>query len=193
MISNLASASLISVRSVLRGWVNVDRVEMRMPDGVIVERHIEDHGDGAAVLPYDGERRVALLISQPRAPVLLGGGDPPVEVIAGRLDGKSAETCARQEAWEEGGIHLDVLEPVVHLWSMPSISTERLHLFLAPYSIAMRAGPGGGCASEHENISVHEVPLAQLASAASCGQITDAKTLILIFSLQIRYPEFFKE
>ena len=102
MISNLASSSLISVRSVLRGWVNVDRVEMRMPDGVIVERHIEDHGDGAAVLPYDGERRVALLISQPRAPVLLGGGDPPVEVIAGRLDGKSAETCARQEAWEEG-------------------------------------------------------------------------------------------
>ncbi|OAN54872.1 hypothetical protein A7Q26_22805 [Sphingobium sp. TCM1] len=189
----MSAASIVSARSVLSGWVNVSRVEMRMPDGAIVERHVEDHGDGAVVLPYDPERRVALLITQPRAAVLLTGGIPPLEAIAGRLDGNDPEICARQEAWEEGGVTLQSLELVVHLWSMPSISTERLHLFLAPYRIDKREGSGGGCLHEHENISVHEIPLNDLIREVASGRISDAKTLILILALRDRYPHLFAE
>lgn len=52
----------------------------------LVERHVEDHGPGLAMLPWDGVRRTALRIAQPRAAVLRDGSDPVLEAIAGRLD-----------------------------------------------------------------------------------------------------------
>jgi nudix-type nucleoside diphosphatase (YffH/AdpP family) len=184
-------ASIAGNEAVLRGWVSVYRLHLQMPDGVVVERHIEDHGPGVAVLPYDPDRRVALLITQPRAPVLLAGEGDVLEVIAGRLDGADPAERAREEAREEGGVELGRLDPIVHLWSMPSISTERLHLYLAPYSAEARVSAGGGCKDEHENITVLELALADLAAAAAAGRLADAKTLILVQTLQLRRPELF--
>ncbi len=182
---------ILSSEPVVKGWINVHRLKLIMPDGVAVERHVEDHGPGVAVLPYDERRRVALLISQPRAAVLMAGCEPVLEVIAGRLDDASAEDRARQEALEEGGVICEILDHVTCLWSMPSISTERLDLYLAPYTEAARVSPGGGCVHEHENIEVHEIALAKLSSDAAAGRLPDAKTLILIQALQIRRPDLF--
>lgn len=184
-------ARITGVDAVLRGWINVSRVGLEMPDGVIVERHVEDHGPGAAVLPYDSERRTALLISQPRAAVMLGGEDPVLEVIAGRLDGADPVSRIRAEAMEEAGVALATLEQVACLWTMPSISTERLHLFLAPYTLSDRTGRGGGCDDEHENITVHELTLARLAQDADAGRLPDAKTLVLVQALRLRRPGLF--
>lgn len=186
-----ANARVASVDAVLSGWINVSRVSITMADGTLIERHVEDHGPGVAVLPYDRERRTALLVSQPRAAVMLAGDVPVLEVVAGRLENAdpAVRTCA--EAMEEAGVELGSLEPVAHLWTMPSISTERLHLFLAPYTIADRTGPGGGCDDEDENITVHELPLAQLARDADAGRLPDAKTLILVQALRLRQPGLF--
>lgn len=182
---------LAAMDPILTGWINVARVEMAMSDGALVERHVEDHGPGVAVLPYDHARRTALLISQPRAAVLLGGDGPVLEVIAGRLDDLDAAARVRAEAMEEAGVELGALEHVVRLWTMPSISTERLDLFLAPYALADRTGRGGGCDAEHEDITVHELPLALLADAADTGRLPDAKTLILVQALRLRQPGLF--
>jgi len=184
-------ARIAAVDIVLQGWINVSRVSMKMPDGALVERHVEDHGPGVAVLPYDGKRRTALLISQPRAAVMLGGDTSILEVIAGRLDAADPATRICAEAMEEAGVKLSSLEHVVCLWTMPSISTERLDLFLAPYTIADQIGQGGGCDDEHENIMVHELPLARLAQDADNGRLLDAKTLILVQALRLRKPDLF--
>lgn len=187
-----AHAGVVAVDPVLRGWINVSRVSLKMPDGALVERHVEDHGPGVAVLPYDPQRRTALLISQPRAAVLLDDARTPVlEAIAGRLDNADPSVRIRAEAMEEAGVELGLLEHIVCLWSMPSISTERLDLFLAPYTVADRTGEGGGCDDEHENIVVHELPLAQLARDADLGRLPDAKTLILVQALRLRQPNLF--
>ena len=191
VITESPRARIVSDVEVLGGWVKVRRAEVLMPDGVMVERHIEDHGPGVAVLPYDPIRKVALLISQPRVPVLLTQDREVLETIAGRLDGSDPADRVRQEAMEEGGIRLKSLDLVVHLWTMPSISTERLHLYLAEYDLADRYGEGGGSADEHENITVLEVSLASLAAAAAAGALPDAKTLILLQALQIRRPDLF--
>ena len=184
-------ARVSASHSLLRGWINVNRVELLMPDGFTVERHVEHHGSGVGILPYDAERRTALLISQPRAPVLLSNEADVLEVIAGRLDNSSPEDRGRQEALEEAGLIVDKLELVVNLWSMPSISTERLSLFLAGYNKESRISIGGGCSDEHENISDHEFPLKQLAVSCAEGKILDAKTLILIQALQLRRSDLF--
>jgi hypothetical protein len=74
---------------------------------------------------------------------------------------------------------------------MPGISTEQMDLFLAPYGTDDRSGPGGGLDAEHENITVHEMPLATLAIMSDTGAITDIKTLLLVYALRLRHPELF--
>jgi 8-oxo-dGTP pyrophosphatase MutT (NUDIX family) len=92
---------------------------------------------------------------------------------------------------EEAGLKLHALEHVGTAWSMPGISTEQMHLYLAPYCEADRIGLGGGIANEHEGITVVELPLAELAAMADAGQINDMKTLAVVQTLRLRKPELF--
>jgi nudix-type nucleoside diphosphatase (YffH/AdpP family) len=175
------------------GWLKLRVATLSGDDGVEFTREIEDHGPAVAVLPYDPERRTALLVQLPRAPVLFAGApcDFP-EVPAGiREDGEDPVDCARREAEEEVGVKLDRLEQAGHVWSMCGISTERMHLFLAPYTQAQRVSKGGGLAEEHENITVMEMPLAELRAMADRNAIADMKTLALVQTLRLRRPELF--
>jgi nudix-type nucleoside diphosphatase (YffH/AdpP family) len=179
-------------RIVHDGWSRFLVAEVTMADGTRLAREIEDHGRAVAVLPYDPDRRVALLVEQFRAPALYAAGVASVlEVPAGLLDESEPEEGARREAFEETGLRLGVLEPVTCGWSMPGISTEQMDLFLAAYAAADRIGTGGGLASESEDITVHEMPLADLAAMSDRGEITDLKTLVLLLTLRLRRPELF--
>jgi nudix-type nucleoside diphosphatase (YffH/AdpP family) len=186
-------AKIISRERVYDGWYKLDRLRVCMPDGQTVERHVEDHGSAAAVLAYDPDRRTALLVSMPRAALLLSGAPDLLEAIAGNLDGMGAASAARREAMEEAGVRLGDLEMIANVWSLPALSTERLQLFLAPYHLDDCVGTGGGLANEGEHIRVHEVPLKELAAAADGGTLTDAKTLLLVQTLRIRRPRLFDE
>ncbi|MXO67083.1 ADP-ribose pyrophosphatase [Altererythrobacter endophyticus] len=162
-----------------------------MPDGAVVERHLLDNGSAAAVLPYDPVRRVALLITQPRAPVIAAGEPPLLEAIAGNLDEMAPDDRIREEAMEEGGVKLSHLQPLTNIWSLAPVSSERIQLYLAEYSLADRTASGGGAPSEHENISVFEIALQDLAMMQQSGTLTDAKTLILVQTLMLREPQLF--
>jgi len=41
------------------GYLKIERVRVKLADGGEVFREVESHGDAAAVLPYDAERRCA--------------------------------------------------------------------------------------------------------------------------------------
>jgi hypothetical protein len=71
------------------------------------------------------------------------------------------------------------------------MTTERLHLFLAPYTAADRVGEGGGLAEEHEEIEVLELGLDEVMRMLEQGTIADMKTLALIQALQLRHPDLF--
>ncbi|KMO29684.1 NUDIX hydrolase [Methylobacterium variabile] len=180
-------------RAVHEGWARYLVAEVRMPDGRRISREVEDHGPAVAVLPFDPERRVALLVRQFRTPPCFVDGTPSVlEVPAGLREEDDPATCARREAYEEVGLRLTDLDPVGRVWSMPGLSTERMDLFLAPYRAADRAGAGGGLAEENESIEVVEVALAELAAAADRGEVADMKTLCLVQSLRLRRPDLFE-
>lgn len=179
-------------RTVHDGWASFVVAEVTTPEGAAVTREIEDHGEAVCVLPYDPERKVALLIRQFRAPPFFTAGVTDLlEVPAGLLDEADPEAGVRREAFEETGLRLSRLEPVSTVWSLPGISTERMHLFLAPYTEADREGSGGGLAEEHEAITVVEMPLATLAAMSEAGEIVDMKTLVLLLSLRLRHPDLF--
>ena len=175
------------------GWLKLRVATLAGDDGVTFTREIEDHGPAVAVLPYDPERRVALLVMLPRAPVLLmGGSSDALEAPAGlRENDEDPGDCARREALEEAGVTLRDLEEAGHTWSMSGVSTERMHLFLAPYAAEDRTGEGGGLAGEHENITVVEMPLAELRARADRNALDDMKTLCLVQTLRLRRPDLF--
>ena len=182
---------IIARHLVYDGWYKFFRLEMRMPDGKVVERHLLDNGSAVAVLPYDPARRVAMLITQPRAAVIEAAAPPLLEVIAGNIDGQPIEAQTRTEALEEAGLRLGELEPVANIWPIPPVSTERVQLFLAKYCAADRVGPGGGAAHEDEHISVYEIGLDTLWDMVSQGSLVDAKTLVCAQALMLRHPELF--
>lgn len=187
------SARIVRTETLHKGWTSLLAATVRLADGTEYRREIEDHGNGAAVLPYDPERRVAFLIRQLRVPLLhRGEADPrPLEAPAGIMDESDPAETVRREAMEEVGLRLESLEPVASAWSSPGLSCERIALFLAPCSAADRVTQGGGLAEEHEDIAVEEVALDRLWALAESGGITDMKTLVLVYALRLRHPELF--
>jgi nudix-type nucleoside diphosphatase (YffH/AdpP family) len=183
---------IVSKEVVFQGWYTFYRLLVEMPDGAIADRELLHRGSACAVLPYDPVRRVAILITQPRPGALFHGEPSPYEAIAGSLDGMDAASRIIEEAMEEGGLRLGALDPVTNMWSMVPVSTERVQLYLAEYSAEDRVGTGGGNASEHENIVVHEIGLNELRDLTLSGDLTDAKTLILAQALLLRRPELWR-
>lgn len=181
-----------SARILHAGWSRFVLATVALADGTRYDREVEHHGDAAAILPYDPARRVAILVSQLRVATLYVGSSAHVlEVPAGLLDEDDPAACARREAEEEAGLALRELEPAGSCWALPGISTERLHLYLAPYGASDRTSAGGGLAAENEHIAVHELPLRELAAMADDGRLVDMKTLLLVQTLRLRRPELF--
>lgn len=182
------------IETLYEGWRRLLKFTLARPDGRTMMREVLESQPAAAVLPYDVARRTVILVRQLRVPVMHIEGDLSfLEAVAGMLDGGAPEECARREAMEEAGLRLSKLEPVGVAWSAPGITTERVHLFLAPYSFQDRVGAGGGLVEEHEEIEVVEMPLAELAEKMNANAIRDMKTLILAQALRLRHPELFTE
>jgi len=176
------------IDTVYEGWRKLLKLTVQMPDGRAMIREVLNSGDAAAVLPYDLERRKVILVRQFRAPVMHREGHPDfLEAVAGLLDGDEPDACARRETMEEAGIRVERLEPLGHFWSAPGVTTERVHLFLAPYTQADRVAAGGGLADEHEEIEVLEVGFDDLASLLADNTIADMKTAILVQALQLKH------
>lgn len=187
------TVEIIKVDTKYAGWARFLVACVRLPDGQIGQREIEDHGAAVAVLPYDPERKTAILVQQFRAPVFFACRQQhTLEAIAGIRDDGDAAATARREALEEAGLALRSLEPVATTWTMPGISTEQMTLYLATYRQTDRIQEGGGVPTEHENIAVSEIDLAKLGDLMDSGQITDMKTLVLVQALKLRRPELFK-
>ncbi len=186
---------IVSVRSIYQGWGRFMTAKVRLPDGSVADRQIEDHGTSVAVLPYDVERKVALLVRQPRTAATFASGDQAVEIleaIAGRWEDGSQDTDnARREAQEEVGVDLIELERVASVWSSPEVSTERVTLFIAAYTQRDRRAAGGGLAAEGESITVVELALFELAAMADAGRLSDMKTMLLVQTLRVKRPDLF--
>jgi nudix-type nucleoside diphosphatase (YffH/AdpP family) len=183
---------ILTRETVYSGYLTVKRLQVRLADGAEARLEIEEHGEAAVVLPYDPDRRCALVARLFRVAVFETTGEEALEeACAGMIGDEDAETAARREAHEELGVALRSLEFVGRFWSSPGVSTERHSMFLAPYSHADRVAAGGGVAGEHEGITVIERMLADLAMDVDQARIADGKLVMLILALRQRRPDLF--
>jgi nudix-type nucleoside diphosphatase (YffH/AdpP family) len=186
------TARIGDVQKIYAGWSTFSVATVALPEGKTIRHEIEDHGNAAVVLPYDPQRRVATLVRQLRVPLLYAAGlQDHLEAPAGIIEDEDIEAGARREAMEETGLRLGPLEHIARTWPMAGISTERLDLFLAPYSSDDKIGRGGGLAEEDEHIVIVEMPLAELAAMVERGTLDDLKTLTLVLALQARHSDLF--
>jgi nudix-type nucleoside diphosphatase (YffH/AdpP family) len=182
--------SILSTRPIYQGWLNLVMVAMRAPDGSAFERHVVEMRRAVVVLPYDPDRKVALVVSMARTPVMLAGLPDMLEPIAGILEDEP-EQCARREALEEAGVRLGDLTHLGQIWSIPTVVTERIDYFLAEYRTEDRITAGGGLDEEQEHISVHELPLDDLWTMFADKRIGDGKLAITLMALRLRRPDLF--
>ena len=134
-------------------------------------------GKTAALIVGLTEQRELVLIEQPR-PALAGR---TIELPAGLIgdvagaEDEAPELAAARELEEETGFVAQRLERLTEGVSTPGLSDERLILYRAHG--LRRVGAGGG--DEHEDITVHLVPLdevrAWLADKAEQGLSVDLK------------------
>jgi nudix-type nucleoside diphosphatase (YffH/AdpP family) len=145
-------------------------------------RETYDRGNGATILLYDVARRTVLLSRQFRYPVYVN--DHPdgmlIETAAGLLDEDDPETAIRREASEELGVMVGELTHVFDVYMSPGSVTERVHFFAAPYTDASRMSEGGGLVDDGEDIDVLELGFDEALAMVGTGEITDAKTIMLL-------------
>lgn len=184
---------IVSTRMAHLGWTKLIVAGVRSQDGRVVPHDIEDHGEAACVLPYNPRRRTAVLVRQPRAPVLYAADvQETLEAVAGIIEqNEPPAACARREAKEEAQLDIEAVEHVFTAWTMPGLSTERMHFFLAIYDSEARPEVGGGVAAEHEQTTATEFALTALARMADDGRLDDVKTLLLLQTLRLRQPQLF--
>jgi nudix-type nucleoside diphosphatase (YffH/AdpP family) len=146
------------------------------------QRETYDRGNGATILLYDAARRTVLLTRQFRYPVYVNGHADGylVEAAAGLLDDDDPEAAVRRETAEELGVDVGDPEHVFDGYMSPGSVTELVHFYAAPYSASTRTGPGGGLATDGEDIEVVELPFADALAMTGDGRIADAKTIMLL-------------
>lgn len=186
------SPRIVDVQTAYAGWSKFLVLTIQLPDGSQVRREIEDHGEAICVLPYHPARKTAVLVRQFRAPTLFAAKqNETLEAIAGGIEDEDAVACVHREAGEEARLRLDSAEHVFTGWTMPGISTERMHYYFAVYSGEVRGEISAGAADEDESTIAVEIALADLARMADSGALVDVKTLLLVQTLRLRKPELF--
>lgn len=163
-------------------------VEYRAADGSLhhLKREIYDRGNAAAIALFDPARQTVLLVRQARFPALLNG-DPAfmLEVCAGMLDGDDPLTCAHKEALEETGHAPRNVRKICDIYPSPGAVQEKVALFVGEYDAQTRQAQGGGLAHEGEDIELVELPLDEALGMIESGELTDAKTIILLQHLAL--------
>ena len=126
--------TILARETVYSGYLTVERLRVRLADGAEVWLEVEEHGEAVVILPYDAERRCALLARLFRVGVFDTTGQEVLEEACAGMIGtdENAQTAARREAHEELGVDLRSLEFVGRFWSSPGVSTERHSMFSRP-------------------------------------------------------------
>lgn len=192
-----------SLETVFSGFFRVDTYSLRHPmfaggQSGSIRREIFERGHAVAVILYDPDTDVVVLIEQFRIGAFAAARSEPhlrasitpwlLEVVAGIIDeGETPAEVARREAKEEAGCEVLHLEPVCQFLLSPGVTSESITMFCG----RVRAdGVGGihGLDSEQEDIRVLAVPVAEAFRLLDEGRFANATALVAMQWFRLNYP-----
>lgn len=170
-----------------KAWATLSQIsyDYQFKDGTWkrVSRESYNRGNGTGILLYHIERRTVILTKQFRMPIYDTYPDEAmsIEVCAGAIDqNESAESTIIREIKEEVGYDITAVKKIMEAYMSPGALTEKIYLYVAAYTDAMKVNEGGGVESEDEEIEVLEVPFTEALKMVETGEIRDAKTIMLL-------------
>lgn len=152
-------------------------------------------GRAAAVLPYDPDTDVVVLIEQFRLPALAAGMEPVmVELPAGLCDdGESPEQTARREMIEEMDLTVGELRRIGGFLLTSGGADEVCEVYIGHVHVPPADAEGiaghAGLAEEHEDIQVRVWPAQAAIDAALAGRFTNSVTTLGLLWLAARHAE----
>jgi ADP-ribose pyrophosphatase len=164
-----------------RGWIELRRDEVTLPDGSAATREYLRHDGAVAVVPLlegvdDGTALRLVLVRQYRYPlarVLL-------EFPAGKLEpGEAQLACAKRELQEETGYLAREWAYGGEIHNAAAYSSESIWIWFARGLVPGPARPDAG-----EFVETVTLPQAELEALADRGELTDVKTQIGLAWLQ---------
>lgn len=154
--------------------VTTEIVDVRTPDGDIVERQVVRHPGAVAVVAVHDNSVV--LVRQYRAAI----DDLLLEIPAGRrdVDGEPPEVAARRELKEEVGLEAGRLVLLGEFVTAAGFSDEVIIIYAGLDCTDVGRSVDG---VEEAHSEVVRIPVSEIAGWLSDGRMTDAKSLIGLF------------
>ncbi|MBO3759727.1 NUDIX domain-containing protein [Ciceribacter sp. L1K22] len=187
--------AVVSDETLWKGWSHLRRLtfDYTSDEGETsrLTWEVLDRGEAACVLLYDEGRDFVVLVRQFRVPAYLKGDRPfLLEVPAGGLEaGEDPAEAIRREILEETGYQVGEIRELFSAYMSPGAFAEKVHFFHAAVTPDMKVSAGGGHATEHEDLEVLEVPVADAFAMIESGDIVDGKTIMLLQWLALRRKE----
>lgn len=182
----------ITIKTLSKAWATLSEInydyQFKNGSWKRVSRESYDRGHGTGILLYNSEKGTVILTRQFRMPIYQTNKDEgmSIEVCAGAIDDSDTpEATIIREVEEEVGYRITDVKKVMEAYPSPGALTEKMYLFVAPYSDTMKVHEGGGVAGELEEIEVMELPFSKALQMIAATEIRDAKTIMLLQYAQI--------
>ena len=148
---------------------DVERLNVRLPNGHTSMRDVVRHCGAAAVVALTENGKIAL-VRQYRTAL----DRVTVEIPAGKLDpGEDPLECAKRELKEETGLVAGRIAYLTTIATSCGFSDELINIYLATQLSFEGANP-----DDDEFLNVDLVPVNELVDAVLDGKIEDAKTVV---------------
>lgn len=170
---------ILSQERLFDGFCKLDKLQVQYDlfegsESPIIERELVDRRPAAAAVLYDTVLQNLVFVEQFR----VGAGQWLMELVAGVVDqGDTPESAIRREITEETGLTAKHVVFVTEFFSSPGFLNEYVSLYCATVDSSNAQGVYG-LATEHEDIRVHCLPVAQVLVDLQQGRFNNAFTLI---------------
>lgn len=168
-IQDLTETTLASERKYEGRIIDVDMIDIELPDGRRSKREVVRHKNAVAVLSRLPDGRFVFVQQYRKA-----AEEALLEVVAGGLeDGESPDEGARRETAEETGYEVVSIRKLTTIICSPGYCDERIHLFLAELS----ERPHEQHQDADENVFPVVLTEKEVEAGIVDGTIVDAKTI----------------